>query len=63
MAKAVSEAALPTVFTSTQFRLADFGYNAGWRVEQHPRTAADVNGDGRADVVGFGTAGVYTHLF
>ncbi len=42
---------------------ASFGYTAGdWRVEKHPRTLADINGDGRADVIGFGNAGVYTHL-
>ena len=27
--------------------------------EQHPRFVADINGDGRADIVGFGNAGVY----
>jgi hypothetical protein len=43
-----------------QFVVANFGYNAGgWRVEQHPRFLADTTGDGRADVVGFGDAGVY----
>ncbi len=36
-----------------------FGYVAGaWRVEQHPRMLGDVNGDGRADIVGFGNDGV-----
>ena len=35
--------------------LADFGYEAGgWRVEKHPRFLADITGDGRADIVGFG---------
>jgi hypothetical protein len=47
-------------FAAPEFVVADFGYNAGgWRVEQHPRFVADVNGDGRADIVGFGNAGVY----
>jgi hypothetical protein len=33
----------------------DFSYNAQqWRVEFHPRLLADVNGDGMADIVGFG---------
>ncbi|WP_440056293.1 FG-GAP-like repeat-containing protein (plasmid) [Pseudoalteromonas sp. T1lg65] len=36
--------------------------NGGWLVEKHPRKLADVNGDGLADIVGFGTAGVYTAL-
>jgi len=35
----------------------------GWTNEGiYPRTAADVNGDGRADLVGFGSAGVYVSL-
>ena len=47
-------------FSAPQFVLADFGYNAGgWRVEMHPRIMADVNGDGRADIVAFGNDGVY----
>jgi len=37
----------------------DLGYNAGWRVEKHPRFIADLTGDGRGDIVGFGDAGVY----
>ncbi len=38
----------------------DFGYDAGgWRVDMHPRLMADTDGDGRADIVGFGDAGVY----
>ncbi|MFO0723100.1 MAG: FG-GAP-like repeat-containing protein [Myxococcota bacterium] len=40
----------------------DFGYDSGWRKERHVRTLADVNGDGRPDIVGFGQAGVYTSL-
>jgi hypothetical protein len=31
----------------------------GWEVSKHPRTAADVNGDGKADLVGFGEGGVF----
>jgi len=32
-------------------------YDAGsWRVERHPRLLGDVNGDRRADIVGFGSA-------
>ncbi|AKJ03495.1 Rhs family protein [Archangium gephyra] len=53
-----------TGFTPAQFWLASFGYSAGdWRVEKHPRTLADINGNGRADIIGFGNAGVYTHLY
>ncbi len=49
-----------TGFAPDNFVLATFGYIAGgWRVEHHPRFLADVNGDGRQDVVGIGNAGVY----
>jgi len=41
----------------------NFAYSAGgWRVERHPRFLADLTGDGRADIVGFGEAGVYVAL-
>ena len=47
-------------FESPRVVLADFGYVAGgWRVDRHPRFLADVTGDGAADIVGFGDAGVY----
>jgi hypothetical protein len=50
-------------FQAPQLVVANFGYNAGgWRVEQHPRFLADLTGDGRADIVGFGDAGVYVSL-
>ena len=43
--------------------VANFGYSAGgWRVDQHPRFLADLTGDGRADIVGFGNAGVWVTL-
>jgi hypothetical protein len=48
--------------STPQLLIADFGYNNGWRVANHVRTLADVNGDGRADVVGFGTYGVVVAL-
>ncbi|WP_103654341.1 FG-GAP-like repeat-containing protein [Agarilytica rhodophyticola] len=50
-------------FTSPSLWVGSYGYNAGgWRVEQHPRIMADVNGDGLADIVGFGNAGAYVSL-
>ena len=50
-------------FADPHFVLADLGYQAGgWRVEKHPRLLADLTGDGRADIVGFGDAGVYVAL-
>lgn len=36
------------------FWYGDFGYDRGWRTDVHERRVADVNGDGRADLVGFG---------
>ena len=42
--------------------IANFGYDAGgWRVDQHPRFVANITGDNRADVLGFGDAGVWVH--
>ncbi|MDT0179762.1 FG-GAP-like repeat-containing protein [Microbacterium sp. ARD31] len=38
---------------------SDFGSDKGWRVGVHQRVVADVTGDGRPDVIGFGGAGVY----
>lgn len=50
-------------FQPQRLAINDFGYTAGgWRVEKHPRTLADLTGDGRADVVGFGDAGMYVAL-
>ena len=50
-------------FQAPQFVLADLGFEAGgWRVDKHPRFLADITGDGRADIVGFGDAGVWTAL-
>jgi FG-GAP-like repeat len=50
-------------FQAPQLVVANFGYNAGgWRVDMHPRFLADLTGDGRADIVGFGNAGVYVAL-
>ena len=39
-----------------------FDYTHGWRVSDHPRMFADVDGDGRADAVGFGLDGIYVAL-
>ena len=47
-------------FTTAQFVVPDFGYDQGWRVEQHPRFMSDITGDGRADIVGFGNPGIFT---
>jgi hypothetical protein len=51
-------------FGSATFELAAFGVNAGdWTSDDtYPREVADVNGDGMADIVGFGQAGVFVSL-
>ncbi len=50
-------------FQAPQMVVGNFGYNAGgWRVDRHPRFVVDITGDGRADIVGFGNAGVWVSL-
>jgi hypothetical protein len=50
-------------FQAPQKVVDNFAYDAGgWRVEKHPRFLADLTGDGRADIVGFGDAGVWVSL-
>jgi hypothetical protein len=52
------------IFATPTFQLADFAPGAGgWNSDDHyPRELADVNGDGMADIVGFGEDGVYVAL-
>src|SRR5499426_1500761 len=48
-------------FPQPTLAVPNFGDTAGgWRVDRHPRFLADLTGDGRADIVGFGDAGVWT---
>ena len=50
-------------FQAAQLVLANFGHDAGtWRVDKHLRFLADLTGDGKADIVGYGDAGVYVAL-
>jgi len=49
-------------FQPAQYMLANFGYNQGWRVDKHPRFVLDIDGDGKADILGFGNAGVWTSI-
>lgn len=49
-------------FRDPQFTPGLFGYNQGWRVDQHPRLVIDLNGDGIADLIGFGDAGIWTAI-
>ena len=50
-------------FGNANFALANFGANQGWTSDNtFHRTVADVNGDGKADIVGFGIAGTLVAL-
>jgi hypothetical protein len=46
-------------FSAPELLVHDFGYDQGWRVDQHVRLLADTTNDGRADIVGFGNGGVW----
>jgi hypothetical protein len=49
-------------FSAARFLIAELGYNQSWRTEKHLRFLADINGDGKQDIVGFGDAGVWAAL-
>jgi V8-like Glu-specific endopeptidase len=49
-------------FDSASLWLNNFGYDQGWTSDKTLRKMGDVNGDGLADVVGFGTTGVFVAL-
>ena len=50
-------------YTEPTLGLADFGIDQGWNSNNlYPRAAADVNGDGWADIIGFGDDGVSVSL-
>jgi hypothetical protein len=51
-------------FTAAQLWIANFGVSTGgWTsFDKYPRAVADVTGDGKADIVGFGNKGAYVAL-
>jgi len=50
-------------FQAAKIGIANFGPAQDWDTQDHyPRVLADVNGDGRADIVGFGYGGTYVAL-
>ncbi|MEU5996779.1 FG-GAP-like repeat-containing protein [Streptomyces sp. NPDC047197] len=49
-------------FEQAQLVCRGFGYNddaGAWRIDRHPRFLADLTGDGRVDIIGFGGPGVH----
>jgi len=50
-------------FQATRFAANNFGVAQGWSSDtSFHRSVADVNGDGKADLIGFGAAGTYVAL-
>lgn len=49
-------------FQTPKLVLANFGVAQGWDPAKHVRLMADLNNDGRDDIVAFGDAGVWTAL-
>ena len=49
-------------FDNTRLWVNDFGYKQGWRNEKDIRLMSDINGDGKADIIGFGNNGVMVAL-
>ncbi|WP_054107836.1 FG-GAP-like repeat-containing protein [Novosphingobium sp. AAP83] len=59
----VSFGASNSRFGAANLVIANFGQTAGWASDnQFHREVADVNGDGRADIIGFGVAGTLVSL-
>jgi hypothetical protein len=49
-------------FNQDKIWISGYVESQHWRVDKHVRTVADVNGDGKADIVAFGSNGVYVSL-
>jgi FG-GAP-like repeat len=49
-------------FGPTRRGVPGFAFQDGWRTDVHVRTLADLTGDGRLDIVGFGDDGVWVAL-
>ncbi|KDR74277.1 hypothetical protein GALMADRAFT_227359 [Galerina marginata CBS 339.88] len=46
-------------FQGSKLALAEFGFTGGWRLGVHPRFVVDLTGNGKADIIGFGNAGIH----
>ena len=52
-----------TNYETNILAISNFGDSQGWNsFDQYPRQVADVNGDGRADIIGFGDENVLVSL-
>lgn len=49
-------------FSAPIATVRNFTPTQGWQIERHPRLLADVNGDGRADIIGFGNQNTFVSL-
>ncbi len=49
-------------FAAPEFVIDGLDVQQGWQVSANPRLLADITGDGKADIVGFGDDGVWTAL-
>jgi Ca2+-binding RTX toxin-like protein len=49
-------------FAAAQYGTNEFGSDQGWGFDIYQRSLADVNGDGRADIVAFGSLGTLVAL-
>ena len=60
MALLTDEPRSATIFATRESELLFFGRREFMTLlDKYPRFLADVNGDGRADIIGFGDAGVW----
>ena len=46
-------------FGAPVFGVDNLGHNQGWGIDRHVRLVADVTGDGKGDLIGFGTDAVF----
>lgn len=53
---------LGTIQKGASDSVVDFGRDQGWDTSTSERILADINGDGRLDIIGFGDAGVWASL-